>query len=687
MRDPTPGPGRDLAFRELADSVPVLIWTADAAGRCTYLNRRWTEFTGRPLALELDDGWREGVHPDDLPGFLAAYRRAVREQAGFEAEYRLRAAGGEHRWVLDRGVPVREPDGRFAGYVGACVDITDRRRAADALRASEALLDTIIERAPVGFALFDDGMRYLRVNGTLAEINGLPPEAHVGRRLPDLLPDIDPQQYAEPFRRVLESGEAEERQVTGVTPASAGAERHWLTSWYPVRAPEGDRVAGVGVFVTDITARVRAERGLRLLSDVGEALDAALGVEERLARLADLLVPALADFCTIDLLDAGGRPRLVASAHRSPEGARLLAEYRERRPGPEAPFGIGRALRTGGPELRERIPSESLADYARHAPAGGPLLRLGPRSAIVTPLTARGRVLGALALALGPCGRTYDGADLDLARQLGRRAGLAVDNARLYEEQSRIAHTLQRSLLPPELPTIPGIDAAARFSPMGEGNEVGGDFYDVFAAGASWAAVIGDVCGKGADAAALTALARHAIRALSRHDPPPSRVLTDLNEVILRDRGPQTRFSTVLYARLTPGERGVAATVASAGHPLPLLVRAGGAVERLGRPGTLLGPFPAVRVRDDTAALGPGDALVLYTDGVTEARRGGEVYGEARLRALLAARADATADDLAAAIEADVTRFQGGPLPDDLAVVVLRVRPGARPAGPAPPLL
>jgi serine phosphatase RsbU (regulator of sigma subunit) len=161
-------------------------------------------------------------------------------------------------------------------------------------------------------------------------------------------------------------------------------------------------------------------------------------------------------------------------------------------------------------------------------------------------------------------------------------------------------------------------------------------------------------------------------------------VLTDLNEVILRDRGPQTRFSTVLYARLAPGGRGVAATVASAGHPLPLVARADGAVERLGRPGTLLGPFPRVRVRDDTARLDPGDALVLYTDGVTEARRGGEVYGEARLRTLLAARGDATADQLAAAIEADVTRFQGGPLPDDLAVVVLRVQPGARPAPPPP---
>jgi serine phosphatase RsbU (regulator of sigma subunit) len=276
---------------------------------------------------------------------------------------------------------------------------------------------------------------------------------------------------------------------------------------------------------------------------------------------------------------------------------------------------------------------------------------------------------------MGPSGRSYDDADRALALQLGRRAGLAVDNARLYDAQLGIADTLQRSLLPPALPRIPGLDVAALYAPMGDGVDVGGDFYDLFAAGASWVAVIGDVCGKGVEAAALTSLARHSIRALARDDPPPSALLERLNASIIAERGLEPRFSTVACARLACSGPGLTATVASAGHPLPLLVRAAGGVEPLGRPGTLLGPFAEVRAHDAAADLAPGDALVLYTDGITEARSGLEMFGEDRLRGLLAGLAGRPAGEIARAVERAVVAHRGGPLGDDVALLVIGLAP------------
>ena len=222
-----------------------------------------------------------------------------------------------------------------------------------------------------------------------------------------------------------------------------------------------------------------------------------------------------------------------------------------------------------------------------------------------------------------------------MALQLGRRAGLAADNARLYDEQLMIADTLQRSLLPPALPDIPGLESAARYSPMGDGVEVGGDFYDLFAAGASCVAVIGDVCGKGVEAAALTSLRATASARSPATSPSRALALDRLNEAIVAERGLEHRFSTVAYARSRHPRPGVAATVASAGHPLPLVIRAGAGSRRWGGRARSSGPFPEVRVHDDEAELASGDALVLYTDGVIEARREGEMFGEERLRSLL----------------------------------------------------
>jgi serine phosphatase RsbU (regulator of sigma subunit) len=283
-------------------------------------------------------------------------------------------------------------------------------------------------------------------------------------------------------------------------------------------------------------------------------------------------------------------------------------------------------------------------------------------------------VVGAITLGSAESGRRFGAYDLALAEDLGLRAGATVENARLYRTRSAIAQTLQASLLPPVLPDIPGLETAALYRPAGEGHEVGGDFYDLFSTGKDqWFVVMGDVCGKGAEAAAVTALARYTIRAAVLRHRSPAGILRWLNDAMLRQQIDQGRFATIACARLDLDRHAVTATVASGGHPCPRVLRSTGLVEELGVPGTLLGVVPDVRLHDHTTRLSRGDALILYTDGLTEAGAPRRVWSPAQLdTAVGAARhrpAQAIVDHLAEAAQAEA----GGPLRDDLALLALRV--------------
>jgi serine phosphatase RsbU (regulator of sigma subunit) len=264
---------------------------------------------------------------------------------------------------------------------------------------------------------------------------------------------------------------------------------------------------------------------------------------------------------------------------------------------------------------------------------------------------------------------------VELAQELARRCATAVDNARLYRDRSYIARTLQESLLPVELPEIPGVETAARFRPTGEGNEVGGDFYDVFESGSrgGWTVVMGDVCGKGPDAAAVTALARYTLRAAAMREQLPSRSLFMLNEALLRQRNDR-RFCTVAYAHIEKLDEGARAGLSTGGHPLPLLLRADGGVEAVGAPGTVLGIFRDPDLEDHAVMLAPGDSLVFYTDGVIESRMSTNgVLDERRLAELVSTCAGRGADAIAAAVEEAAVLSQQGRPKDDIAVLVLRV--------------
>lgn len=259
-------------------------------------------------------------------------------------------------------------------------------------------------------------------------------------------------------------------------------------------------------------------------------------------------------------------------------------------------------------------------------------------------------------------------------RDISDQKRAALELFKAGERFATLARTLQQSLLPPQLPAVAGVELAARYHPAGAGADVGGDFYDVFRLGRDrWGVMVGDVCGKGPDAAAITAFARYTIRAAAMQTRSPARALAVLNDAMLRhaaDGGPN-RFATAVYARLRPRRGAVDVNVASGGHPLPLVRRAGGTVETVGRPGTLLGVLPTLAITDAAITLHPGDAMILVTDGVAEARLDGDEFGDDRLRALLETTDGKTPTEIAAIVEEAVLDHQHGVAADDIAVLVI----------------
>nr|MDQ5817972.1 SpoIIE family protein phosphatase [Actinomycetota bacterium] len=462
----------------------------------------------------------------------------------------------------------------------------------------------------------------------------------------------------------------------------------------------GKAVRFIGT-VLDITERKRAEeerdlllvreqlaraeavatrRRLALLASVGPVLYSSLDYEAMLERIARLTVPELADWCLVDILEEDGTVNQLAAAHadRAKEGLlRELLRHRQFEDG--APGTVAQVLRTGRPVLISDAPDRLALEKATGPEHLRVLRSLGGHSLMSVPLLTRGKTLGAMTLVSSNPERHYGEEDLALAEALAYRCALGVENARLYRERSHIARTLQRSLLP-KLPQIPGVEVGVEYLPVGEENEVGGDFYDLIEAGdedgpKGWLTVIGDVCGKGATAAAVTALARYTIRAIAMREDEPSAVLLALNKAMIRqlDDG---QFCTVACARLKPaaGAGGFELTVARGGHPAPLLLRADGSVEAVDPPGKVLGVFEDPELGDRTVHLGAGDAAIFYTDGIVEARGPDDsFFGEGRLVDLLRSCAGLDAPAIAEKMRDVVLEYGEGNLSDDLAVLVLRI--------------
>jgi serine phosphatase RsbU (regulator of sigma subunit) len=419
-------------------------------------------------------------------------------------------------------------------------------------------------------------------------------------------------------------------------------------------------------------------RRLAFLAEVTDVLSESFDYERTLGDVVRRAVPELADWCAIQIFDVEGTSLRMEVAHADPERVQEVRDLNERYPpslvDPSRP--LTQVFRTGEPVLVSRVSDDTLRAAARDEEHLERIRALGLRSVIIAPLKARGRTFGALTMAMAESGRRYGAPDLEFVQQLARSAATAVDNARLFSESTSVARTLQQSLLPADLPEIPGVEVAARYRAAAEGTLVGGDFYDLFETSrGDWVLVVGDVCGKGAAAAALTGLVRHTIRAVSMRETEPSRVLEVVNRQILRGRA--DRFCTVMLMRLQPGADGVRMTVSCGGHPPPLVLRPGRAVQATDCEGTLLGIFSDPQLVDRSERLAPGDAVVLYTDGVVERFERAGRGGDAHLVSLLWESEDQDASGIADRIYRDAALNGAGRAKDDLAVVVARVMPKA----------
>jgi serine phosphatase RsbU (regulator of sigma subunit) len=322
------------------------------------------------------------------------------------------------------------------------------------------------------------------------------------------------------------------------------------------------------------------------------------------------------------------------------------------------------------------VSDELIASVAGDAAQLRILRDLNLSSSVVVPLASPDGVIGTLSFAMAESGRRFSGEDASLITDLAARAALHIRNAQLYTERSHIARTLQAGLLPRVLPDIPGLEVAAEYLAAGE-SDVGGDFYDVFPNDEGvWTALIGDVTGKGPEAAAVTSLARHTLRTASLSGERPSENLRLLNRAMLAD-AESTRFCTVVYARVRPSPGAALITVANGGHLPPLLLRADGTLESIEVAGTLVGGVPDPVFADRDIRLDAGDLLLLYTDGVTELRTADPHEGEARLAEVLRASAGRTAAEVVAAVCRRAVELQGGRPRDDIAPLALRVLPSA----------
>ncbi|MFE5731398.1 SpoIIE family protein phosphatase [Streptomyces sp. NPDC056528] len=428
----------------------------------------------------------------------------------------------------------------------------------------------------------------------------------------------------------------------------------------------------------------RLRRGsLSFLVEASDLLAGTLDRDQTLALMAQMTVPTLATWCAVyTIADQASDPYLSYVLHEDEDRIDGLKELLSSITPPDPVPTPGARVWTAPGEAARRAAltaSVHALDHPSSPHAPGIDSTLATASAVagetvVLPLVARNRVIGMLTLGR-PSEDHFRQEILELAEDLSRRAALALDNARLYSERVAISQSLQRSLLPPGLPEIPGVEVDVIYRAAGEGNEVGGDFYDLFPiSDGAYGFAIGDVCGTGPEAAAVTGLARHALRLLAREGLGGPAVLERLNAAIL-DEGARSRFLTLLYGEMRPQEDGSAVLkVVCAGHPLPLRLSPDGTVRPAAEPQPLLGVMDDLELYEETVTLDPGDVLLCVTDGVTERREGSRMLGDDGLADVLKTCTGLTAGAVAARVLRAVERFAQAPASDDMAILAMRLR-------------
>ncbi|MGW6709240.1 SpoIIE family protein phosphatase [Streptomyces sp. NPDC054956] len=610
----------------LRELLPIALWREDADGRVV----EWS------LAAQDLLGYR----PEDILGRLGTSVLVPDANRELAADLTRRVQAGEtvvgtlpvrhrdgHRVPMEMWiVPAADPQGR-TGAMLIAVETSEVLRMRDSLAA----LQSLFTQSPIGLGTLGTDLRFLRVNDALARMNGVPAAEHVGKRLTEVVPGVNAAALEGLMQKVLECGSpVVDVRRTGRTPADPDHDRTWSCSYAPLLDGSG-RQLGLIASLIDITdgqrAQAEAEQARRrfaLLAEAGTRIGTTLDLRQTAQEIADVLVPQLADSADVQLLEAVLESDEAAASTRGVL-RRLAAVFPD--PGaPTAKLVVGQTFQIPVDSAYERVITEGLPMnlYVSDIPA----LISDPRagalraylstlgSARMVPLVARGQVLGAVAVTRLRGREPFDEQDCVLIDELVARAALNIDNARMYTTQRAAALTLQRSLTNNALPEVAGLELTGRYLPASD-HDVGGDWYDVIELpGGRTGLVIGDVMGHGIHAAAVMGQLRTAVRTLARHDVPPEQMLRSLDAVVA-DLG-EDEMATCVYAVHDPATG--ACVVARAGHPPPAVVAADGAVTFLDGPsGTPLGTG-GLEFRTEEVRLPPGSLLVLYTDGLIEAR-------------------------------------------------------------------
>ncbi|MGY1770020.1 SpoIIE family protein phosphatase [Blastococcus sp. SYSU D00813] len=696
-------------FTAIADLAPALIWVSDREGRRVLVNAGWTAFTGRDAGAELDEGWRDGVHPDDRERLARVVAEATGDDRGWEVEFRLRRADGTYAWLLERAVPIGAGLGS-AGHVGVCTDISARHRETERqalLAAAGAVLDRertvdgqlsalcrlLVDRrvADICTARVVDGDGQLRFAGiagldraaeaavaTLSPQSGFGPDVvRSGRSvLTGQLPWPPEGRPELASTLAVGSGMAVPLSVGGRVLAVLGLARRAETQ--PLG--EDDRllveeVAARAALAVDNVLLLAGERAtarrLAVLQQVTAEVSAATTPEE----VADVAARALAG-----LTPDGGRAGVyeLDAARRSLDALAMSGrdprEAAERRAWASvpltAPIALTAAVRTGRPVWVEGVDVVT-ADRPGLPSALAESLATNPLGAAAAlPLAVGGRVIGVLGMAFGRPHHFPDD-ERTLLLAVAEQIALGLDRARLYRAELDIATTLQRSLLPAELPRLPGLALAAEYLPGAIGSSAGGDWYDVVELDDGVVAIaVGDVVGQGPAAAAVMGQLRSALSAALLQGCPPAAALELLDRFAARLPGALASSAACLVVDRAAGR----VRWSRAGHPPALLVTGEGAALLDGAgAGPVLGVPGRGRYTEGSAEVAPGTTLLLYTDGLVERR------GET-LDAGLGRIADAARRHAAAAPERLVRHLLGDVLgdsdqPDDVAVIAIRVLP------------
>ncbi len=474
-----------------------------------------------------------------------------------------------------------------------------------------------------------------------------------------------------PGRRVM-AGSPVAEAVVGYRRQGSPRARWSRIRASPIRNDSGEVVWALNFFY-DITDQFRRDEIRELLYGVYEALGSSLDRDENLRTLARALVPRMGSWCAVHLLE-GSLLVPVAIAHPDDDGALTVVDL-----APPGPISMGekrlqaRVARTRSPEILILTADVMERAHDRLSPEMIEVFRrLALNSVACVPIAIGRRVMGTLALARGNPDPVLDEADLDVLGAVADRAAATLENSGLYQQQREIAESLQAVLTPKTLPSVPGVEIAARYRPVSLVGHVGGDFYDVFpTADGRTAVLVGDIAGKGVEAAAAVGLARYTLRSTVALDSKPSTVLTRFNESLLEEE----QMCTLAFALIEDHGDRFRVGVTLAGHPPPIVITSDGGTSRLGTPCPPAGVLPDISPVEEEQWLGPGDMLILYTDGFALP---GLTPPESLELALTRCDAEDPAtlvDQLLAVLWADLP---SGGQRDDIAMVALRVRRNAQ---------